>query len=281
MNNLEEKIKSFSDFPTLPTIYNQILESLSSNDTTIRDISKLVSNDISLSLKILRIVNSSIYGLSIKINTVDKAIFHMGFRELKNIILTMQVIDIFSDLKNDDSFDIVAFWRHSIGVAVISRIIAQKIGQKNLDEFFLGGMIHDIGKLVIYQIIGKDYSKILNESVKKEVSLESLEEKQLKISHQEIGAKVLSNWDLDRKFINIARFHNSGITNDGFELTNAVVHISNLIAKLFEMGNSYNYSFNQINQEIWNHIDIKHFDKQNLLDVIRKAYNESLEILLI
>src|SRR5690606_34516352 len=126
-------IQNFDDFPTLPTIYYKLVDAISNTSTTIKDLSNLISTDIALSVKLLKIVNSSIYGLSTKVSSIDKAIFHLGFRELKNIILSTKIIEVFSQIDANTRFDIVEFWKHSIGVGAISRVIGQKLGQKNLD----------------------------------------------------------------------------------------------------------------------------------------------------
>ena len=281
MNKLLEKIENFDDFPTLPTIYYKLVDALSNTSTTIKDLSNLVSTDIALSFKLLKIVNSSIYGLSTKVNSIDKAIFHLGFRELKNIILSTKIIEVFSDINSNSKFDLVEFWKHSIAVGAISRIIAQELGQKNLDEYLLSGITHDIGKLVLIKILGSEYNVVFILMEKENISLLAAEQKILGITHQEIGLKLAESWNLDKNILNVIRYHNDGLIGSNYDQLVGVVHISNILAKLLNLGHSGCDRISQPNQLLWRRLDITRFDKNIIYDRIETDYEQAKEILII
>lgn len=281
MNKLLDKIENFDDFPTLPTIYYKLVDALSNTSTTIKDLSNLVSTDIALSFKLLKIVNSSIYGLSTKVNSIDKAIFHLGFRELKNIILSTKIIEVFSDINSNSKFDLVEFWKHSIAVGTISRIIAQELGQKNLDEYLLSGITHDIGKLVLIKILGSEYNVVFILMEKDNISLLAAEQKILGITHQEIGLKLAESWNLDKNILNVIRYHNDGLIGSNYDQLVGVVHISNILAKLLNLGHSGCDRISQPNQLLWRRLDITRFDKNIIYDRIETDYEQAKEILII
>lgn len=281
MNKLLDKIENFDDFPTLPTIYYKLVDALSNTSTTIKDLSNLVSTDIALSFKLLKIVNSSIYGLSTKVNSIDKAIFHLGFRELKNIILSTKIIEVFSDINSNSKFDLVEFWKHSIAVGTISRIIAQELGQKNLDEYLLSGITHDIGKLVLIKILGSEYNVVFILMEKENISLLAAEQKILGITHQEIGLKLAESWNLDKNILNVIRYHNDGLIGSNYDQLVGVVHISNILAKLLNLGHSGCDRISQPNQLLWRRLDITRFDKNIIYDRIETDYEQAKEILII
>ncbi|MCB0702691.1 MAG: HDOD domain-containing protein [Candidatus Kapaibacterium sp.] len=281
MNKLLDKIENFDDFPTLPTIYYKLVDALSNTSTTIKDLSNLVSTDIALSFKLLKIVNSSIYGLSTKVNSIDKAIFHLGFRELKNIILSTKIIEVFSDINSNSKFDLVEFWKHSIAVGTISRIIAQELGQKNLDEYLLSGITHDIGKLVLIKILGSEYNVVFILMEKENISLLEAEQKILGITHQEIGLKLAESWNLDKNILNVIRYHNDGLIGSNYDQLVGVVHISNILAKLLNLGHSGCDRISQPNQLLWRRLDITRFDKNIIYDRIETDYEQAKEILII
>ena len=281
MNKLLDKIENFDDFPTLPTIYYKLVDALSNTSTTIKDLSNLVSTDIALSFKLLKIVNSSIYGLSTKVNSIDKAIFHLGLRELKNIILSTKIIEVFSDINSNSKFDLVEFWKHSIAVGTISRIIAQELGQKNLDEYLLSGITHDIGKLVLIKILGSEYNVVFILMEKENISLLEAEQKILGITHQEIGLKLAESWNLDKNILNVIRYHNDGLIGSNYDQLVGVVHISNILAKLLNLGHSGCDRISQPNQLLWRRLDITRFDKNIIYDRIETDYEQAKEILII
>ncbi len=281
MNKLLEKIENFDDFPTLPTIYYKLVDALSNTSTTIKDLSNLVSTDIALSFKLLKIVNSSIYGLSTKVNSIDKAIFHLGFRELKNIILSTKIIEVFSDINSNSKFDLVEFWKHSIAVGAISRIIAQELGQKNLDEYLLSGITHDIGKLVLIKILGSEYNVVFIIMEKEGISLLEAEHKVLGITHQEIGLRVAESWNLDQNILDVIRYHNDGLVGSNYDQLVGVVHVANILAKLLRLGHSGCDKISQPNQLLWRRLDITKFDKNSFYDRIKTDYEQANEILII
>lgn len=281
MNKLLQKIENLDDFPTLPTIYYKLVDALSNTSTTIKDISILVSTDIALTLKLLKIINSSIYGLSTKVNSIDKAIFHLGFRELKNIILSTKIIEVFSDINSNSKFDLVEFWKHSIAVGTISRIIAQELGQKNLDEYLLSGITHDIGKLVLFKILGSEYNVIFLIMEKENLTLKEAEQKVLGITHQEIGLKLAESWNLDTNILNVIRYHNDGLTDSNYDQLVGVVHISNILAKLLNYGNSGCNKIEQPNQLLWRRINLTNFDLDSFYKRIKTDYEQAKDILII
>lgn len=275
------KIETFEDFPTLPTIYYKLVDALSNTSTTIRDLSNLISTDISLSIKLLKIVNSSLYGLNTKVNSIDNAIFHMGFRELKNIILSTKIIEVFSNMNSNSNLDLIEFWKHSIAVGTISRTLAQEFGQKNLDEYLLSGITHDIGKLLLFKILDNDYSIVFSVMNKEKMTLIEAENKVLGTNHQEIGLKLAEKWNLDKNILDVIRYHNEGLITTNYEQLVAIVHISNILAKLLEYGNSGNTIINQPNHLIWRRLDLTSFNKNKLLMKIKTDYNQAKEILIL
>lgn len=281
MNKLLTKIEEFDDFPTLPTIYYKLVDALSDTSTTIKDLSNLISTDIALSFKLLKIVNSSIYGLSTKVNSIDKAIFHLGFRELKNIILSTKIIEVFSNMNLNSNFDLVDFWKHSIAVGTISRIIAQELGQKNMDEYLLSGITHDIGKLVLFKILGNEYNIVFTVMNLEGISLIEAENKVLGTTHQEIGLKLAESWNLDQNILNVIRYHDDGLVETRYNQLVGIVHISNILAKLLELGKSGCSKVYQPNHLLWRRLDITDLDENKLYNKIKIDYEQAKEILII
>lgn len=281
MESIKDKIENFEDFPTLPTVYYKLVDALSDNSTTIKKISDIISTDIALSFKLLKIVNSSIYGLSTKVRTIDKAIFHMGFRELKNIILTSTVIDVFSNLKTSSNLDLVTFWKHSIAVGVISRALAKLDGKKNLDEYLLSGIAHDIGKLFFFQILGDQYDSAFIYAERNNCDLATAESEIFEINHMEIGYKVANNWNLDKNITNSIRYHNEGLVNSRTNHLVASIHIANILAKGLDWGSSGNKVIEKPNKKIWLNNSLSDIDVKEFYIEINEDYQQACEILIV
>lgn len=281
MESIKEKIEQFEDFPTLPTVYYKLVDALSDNSTTIKKISDIISTDIALSFKLLKIVNSSIYGLSTKVRTIDKAIFHMGFRELKNIILTSTVIDVFSNLRTSSKLDLVTFWKHSIAVGVISRALAKLDGKKNLDEYLLSGIAHDIGKLIFFQILGNQYDAAFIYAEKNSCDLATAESEVFGINHMEIGYKVANNWNLDKNITNSIMYHKEGFVNSRTNHLVTSIHIANTLAKGLDWGISGNNTIDQPNSKIWLKFSLTELNVKDFYSEIKEDYQQACEILIV
>ncbi len=126
MLSKEEIWSKVEDFPTLPTIYTRMVEAISNPRTTVQDVADIIIKDQASTAKILKVVNSPLFGIQKTVNNVTDAIFFLGFNEVKNIVLTLSVMDMFSDTDSFDSFNVVDLWKHSIAVAIISKLLAVK-----------------------------------------------------------------------------------------------------------------------------------------------------------
>jgi len=159
---IEELLRKVDDFPTLPTIYNTMMDLISNPRTTSVELSDLISKDQASAVKILKAVNSPIYGFYGRVTSITQAINLLGFEEIKNLITALTIMDIFNKSLSDTFVNPVDFWKHSIAVGIISRLIAYNVKAQNIESYFLSGILHDLGKLFFLKVIPNDYSKVLN-----------------------------------------------------------------------------------------------------------------------
>ncbi len=133
--NITSVVRATENFPTLPTIYSALLELLSDIDTKISDIVNLISKDQATVLKILKTANASYYGFSSKVENITSAITLLGFYEIKNIVMSLTFIDLFKMTKLNQLINPIDYWKHSIGVATISRRLGIALGGEK-DTFY-------------------------------------------------------------------------------------------------------------------------------------------------
>ncbi|MCZ6674926.1 MAG: HDOD domain-containing protein, partial [Verrucomicrobia bacterium] len=171
MEKIEDIIGSVDDFPTLPTIYSKLLDMLANPHTTATSLAKFISNDPSAATKILKTVNSPVYGLQGKIDTMSQAIFHLGFHEVKNLMMALSIIDLFSKLDSVQNFSVVDFWKHSIAVGVISKLLGKKLSVQHIEPYYLAGILHDIGKILFLREFSDEYSRVVKTAISEEKSM--------------------------------------------------------------------------------------------------------------
>lgn len=149
MNLTEKILKNVKDLPTLPTVYSALSEAMANPQSTANDVPKIVSMDQASAIKVLRIANSAFYGFSGRIENI-RAIVVLGFNEVRNLILASSVMSLFAKKESLIGFRPSDFWAHSLSVALIARSIGKLTGGINVENFFVAGILHDIGKLYFF-----------------------------------------------------------------------------------------------------------------------------------
>ncbi|MBW2620384.1 MAG: HDOD domain-containing protein, partial [Deltaproteobacteria bacterium] len=145
-----DRIKTSRNLPSLPQILLKLIELCNSEESTVKDISQIIIKDPSLSAKIVNMVSSTYYGLANRVTNIDQALVILGQNTIKNIAIISSVTQAFSKVKDNSVFKLKIFWRHSLVCAILARLIAKKTLYTSPDEAFLTGLLHDIGKLVLW-----------------------------------------------------------------------------------------------------------------------------------
>ena len=229
-----QKLDHIEDIPTLPTIIFELNELLQNPDTPITEITDVIEKDQSMSLKILKLVNSAFYGVQSKVEDIGNAIILLGFNTVRNAILSLSVISAFNEKKGLEGFDISDFWKHSLAVAVTSKSLAQKTRKGSPDACFVAGLLHDIGKVVMAQYFQELFGQVWTTARQDTLSFYDAEKKVSDIDHGRIGAYLAEKWKLSPEFINTIKWHHEFQTEiEGFNLL-LIIYLSNIIV------NSYN-----------------------------------------
>jgi len=188
---LDDSIKLFS----LPDIYFQVTEMINDPRFSTTDLGKVISKDPSLSVRLLKIVNSSFYGFQSKIDTISRAITIVGIEDLKNLVLATAVIDKFSHISSD-LVDMTDFWLRSVHCGVMTKLLAKESAVLHCERLFLTGLLHDLGSLIIYYKLPKASQKILLTSNHKRHLIAGLEQEIIGFTHADVAAALLKSWGL-------------------------------------------------------------------------------------
>lgn len=268
-----------NQFPTLPTIYTNLMQVMSSPRASIQDLAEVIMKDQVSVVKLLKVVNSSLYSLQGRISTVNQAIFYLGFNEVKNLLLALSVMDIFNKINNADKFNVVDLWKHSLAVGVISKLLAARLNIKDTENFFISGIIHDIGKLFFIHFMSDLYFEVVEKSNFENRPLNQVEFEIFGTTHEMIGAELAKKWNLPQQLCDTIQYHEKGKIGNKTELILAVVHLSNITASLMKLGYSGDIHIQQPTFEIWNVINLPSGTLKDLYDPIMLAYHTANNIL--
>ncbi len=217
------------ELASLPAVVMQAVERLNDPDASATDISRVISQDPSLSTKLLKIVNSAFYGFPSRIDTISRAITVVGTLELTDLILGATAIQTFAKLPNQ-LIDMDRFWAHSLYTGIVSRLLARQLRAPNLERCFITGLLHDIGALIIYRYQPEQARQALELARQDGLPLQDAEQSVFGFDHAEVGAELMAAWHLPETFIETTRYHHAPSKAVNCRLEAATVHLADVIA---------------------------------------------------
>ncbi len=251
----EEAIKRVVDgiagLPTLPLILDKTTRMLDDPDVSASDVGRVIVKDQSIASKVLRLVNSAFYGCPRQISTISQAVVILGFNIVKNIVLSVSVFESFSQDSETDEFDRYAFWEHSIACGAATRVISKHLGVKDSEEAFVGGLLHDIGKLVLEQFLTEEFLKIVHLVQEKGISITEAEKEVLEITHPQVGRYLAQKWNLPQLLEETIAYHHDPTSADFQHKLVSAVHLADAIVKGLGVGYSGDDLVPQIDGKIW------------------------------
>lgn len=189
------KIKNLDKLPQLPQVMLKVLEVCRKDEISIDELIRVISSDTGLTARLMQILNSAWVNLNKDIQNIESAILYLGIANIKNLAISMSVVQVFDSDKSLAGFNLNRFWYHSFKCALMAQKIAMLNKKIDPDEAFLAGLMHDIGKLVLMTNYSEAYSKLL-EKAQNDYHLAILEKNSFNITHAEIGEWLCQKWHL-------------------------------------------------------------------------------------
>jgi len=230
LSSIVKRLETLEDIPIIPETLNRILSEIENDKSSAKELGEIIREDPVLTAQLLKIANSPYYGTARQISSVSKAIVLIGFKEVRNIVIGLSLTSAFPSNTEINNLKLKDLWLHSIGTAIASQMIAQKISGLDPDELFTAGMVHDIGCAVMFCCFEKELKELINYMEKEKVSyLEA--ESSLGFFHTEIGAFLGARWGFSDMLINIIRSHHSPNTAGPYDKVASIVFLADALAQ--------------------------------------------------
>lgn len=221
--------------PTLPTVASRLVSMTSQEETTISDIAKVISQDVSLAAKLLKVANSSFYSFPTKIGSINQAVSVMGTNAVRSLVLSFSFLNI-QRRNQEDCFDYDKFWEKSLAAAVAAKLITADFKHIEAEEIFIAGLLQNIGEMVIARSFPREYEQILKQTEQGEMSVPAAEQAVLGADHTFIGYAVTKMWKFPDFLIDPIRYHHRPEVYPGedqkIKLALDAIHLSDLIANI-------------------------------------------------
>ncbi len=207
---LKKIIAGIRTLPSLPVLYNQIVAEMQSSEPSLRKVGYLISQDVSMSAKTLQLVNSALFGLSQKIADPQQAVVYVGIETLKALVLSFHVFSSFEEEAESCGFSLSKMWRHSLMTSRLAKNIArvENADRKVMEKAMISGMLHDLGKLILFKVPGK-YKEVMSLIETTGCSSAEAEYAVMDTSHAELGAYLLGLWGLPGNIVETVAFHHN------------------------------------------------------------------------
>ena len=226
------------DLPPLPAVIMRVMQTVNDPTTSASDLNRLISTDQALASKVLRLVNSSYYGFPRKIATITNAVVILGFNTVRNLTTSLGVFNAFDAQGQKTALDRDAFWAHSMAVAVAASAIARRkgIGTKSVEEVFIGGLLHDIGKLFLDQYFPDQYAIAMKLAGAAKISIWEAEKTALGVGHALVGKRIAEKWNLPPSLTAMITLHHQpAYAKEYFEIT-ATIQAADRVARRLALG---------------------------------------------
>ncbi len=271
MERLEvrEFLKKIEKLPTLPGIAMKIIQTANNPKSAADDLSRIILSDLSLSAKVLKMVNSAYYGIRNKVASVKQAIVILGFNTIKSLALSTAIMDKFGTTGSIDGFSRGAFWKHSLGVGITNRILAKRIvKQKDMEEnYFMAGLLHDIGKVILDEYFHDDFLNVINHMKVTGKSFYRAEMDVNGLSHAEIGGMLAGQWQLPEELVAAIRFHHTPENRTEHATLICATHFSNILAKTKNFGSGGDNDISELVESCINALGLAEEDIAQIVGV--------------
>jgi HD-like signal output (HDOD) protein/ActR/RegA family two-component response regulator len=228
---LVQLVSSIDHLPSLPALYTEVLNEINSPTGSLNKIGEIISKDVAMSAKILQLVNSAFFGLPKHVATPHRAVCLLGVDTIKALTLSVKIFSQFSQSKLT-GYSISNLWNHSILTGVLARSIAtnEDRSQSEIDEAFMAGLLHDVGKLILLDKLPQKSLEIVKLANSTNCYLWEAEQKILGTTHAQVGAYLIGIWGLSESIVEAIAFHHSPgkCPNDRFSILSAV-HLADVL----------------------------------------------------
>jgi HD-like signal output (HDOD) protein len=226
---IRKKVQSIIQLPPLSSVSMEVVELVDNPKTSAAQLGKVISTDQALTAKVLKIANSPFYGYPRKISTIDFAIIVLGFDALKEIVVSISLMNALQR-KDDKYFNPKVFWDHSIATGVIARRLARDLGYRVSGEVFVAGLLHDMGISVLHRYFSNEFKRIVEVVRDSELTFLESEESILGVTHAQVGGWLAERWNLPDHLIEALSFHHTPSQASQNPKLVAIIHCADVLA---------------------------------------------------
>lgn len=250
MDTIHQQVLSQSQLISLPEVYLKLQELINSDDFSMTEVADVISLDPAISARLLRMVNSSFFGLATQIDTLGHAINYLGVQQVHDLVLSTSIAQSFSEMNNEE-FNLHKYWQQCVFSAIAARELAVLCNVLNSERLFVSGLLRDVGHLMMYQSIPELMTQASNKSEQEHIPLHLAEQQLFNFDYAQIGAELLENWNLPESLTLAIRFQLDPNQVTLYRLETAILHIAAILTETYAKDETaHEKVFNQIDPQV-------------------------------
>ncbi|MBT5469770.1 MAG: HDOD domain-containing protein [Nitrospina sp.] len=271
--NLLNLLETKGDLPPLSDVLLNLENRVNDPSSDIEEISGLIQTEPVLSGRLIKLSNSVLFGGGRdEVHDLNEAIMRLGMKMVLDLAYTLELPKAF---KKSKSFDHIQFWKHSLGVAYLSRSLAihQGSSKEDLDASYLAGLMHDVGVLVFDYLIPEEYAEFIKNMVEDERPLSELEIEKFGISHSELGAEFIGKWWPVSEIVvkSVRRHHNPPPTKKIIPKIPRLVNWANQIANNNDMHNGLPMHYHPLDENIFPRLKLSNDELELIVEKTKEG----------
>lgn len=258
-----KQLQNISNLPAVPKVLHEISQLFNLPRISLKQVGNIVEKDPALTLKVLSVANSPLYGLRRNVKSIDSAVLILGIQEIKSIVTSIKMTSTIK-MKPDKFFDPNKFWHHSMSVGMLAQRMAKDLGFSFEGDCFVAGMLHDMGILVMHEFLTKEFNLIKDETKLSSCSFLEKEYDVLGLSHQEIGEFLTQKWSLPPVYSDALRFHHRPGDSKENNFLTSILHAADYAISKFQIESivwDENYSIDKSIIELLNFLTPENLDE--------------------
>ena len=277
---LIDTLNQIENLPTLPVVAQQILKLIASQNSSMSQVAYIITRDQAIAARVIRLTNSAFYGLRSKITSIQHAIVILGLNTVKNLVLGVSVVKTFEDSARASVFDREQFWLHTFSTAMGAKLMAKHLQRPSDEDYFLAGLLHDIGILAIDQFLHHEFVEILQSSLKEGTDFLTCEQDILGMSHGGVGGFIAEKWNFPDFLIHTIKYHHTPVSFPSEVEAScdyiSVVHVADAMSRKTGVGKFVENFHSLLNEKTFNELGIP----QSNLDEIFEQVKQETKLLM-
>jgi len=263
---------------SLPGVYLRLSAVVSDPRSSAADVGRVIAEDPGLTARLLKLVNSAMYGFPSRIETVSHAISIVGTAQLQDLALATSVIRLFASMPAD-VVSMESFWRHSVACGVTARALASRRRETNVERYFVAGLLHDLGRPIMYLRAPEESRAALQRARDLGQPLFQAEQHQFGFDHAHVGHALLELWKLPPSLREAVLHHHHPERAQRFPVEAAVVHVADLITNALGLGSSGETLIPPLVPVAWERIGLNPGLLADIADEAERHYESAVKIM--